>query len=303
MECFARSYQLRVPILMIISPPLDPPSLSLPNDLTGRVLSIYRVGDVGACSFKYHRIIKKSLFKGPTLSPSRVPLDAPAIPDLPLPANLPLLHKPRKKHLSPRGAPTIVVAPAHPPNHGPLITFGHPPTSSRLSKSSMKKNGLVSPSVGLVDVAPTQSGDGTNPTGLAQPPLSPSVSDCCKLDMVLKRGSHGCHCVYPIKLDLLLLNISQNPNWNMFLEELASQLGLQVSQIELINFYVVSLSRLNISMDILPHKGISFSASDASAINSSLTLHKVHFNSTLVGDYKLLNLTWFEPPAPSPGKL
>uniref|UniRef100_A0A6N2NA23 Protein kinase domain-containing protein n=1 Tax=Salix viminalis TaxID=40686 RepID=A0A6N2NA23_SALVM len=323
MECFARSYQLRVPILMIISPPLDPPSLSLPNDLTGRVLSIYRVGDVGACSFKYHRIIKKSLlfinscfvisitnadladhqFKGPTLSPSRVPLDAPAIPDLPLPANLPLLHKPREKHLSPRGAPTIVVAPAHPPNHGPLITFGHPPTSSHLSKSSMKKNGLVSPSVGLVDVAPTQSGDGTNPTGLAQPPLSPSVSDCCKPDMVLKRGSHGCHCVYPINLDLLLLNISQNPNWNMFLEELASQLGLQVSQIELINFYVVSLSKLNISMDILPHTGISFSASDASAINSSLTSHKVHFDSTLVGDYKLLNLTWFEPPAPSPAPI
>ncbi|KAJ6675021.1 hypothetical protein OIU85_011219 [Salix viminalis] len=303
MECFARSYQLRVPILMIISPPLDPPSLSLPNDLTGRVLSIYRVGDVGACSFKYHRIIKKSLFKGPTLSPSRVPLDAPAIPDLPLPANLPLLHKPREKHLSPRGAPAIVVAPAHPPNHGPLITFGHPPTSSHLSKSSMKKNGLVSPSVGLVDVAPTQSGDGTNPTGLAQPPLSPSVSDCCKPDMVLKRGSHGCHCVYPINLDLLLLNISQNPNWNMFLEELASQLGLQVSQIELINFYVVSLSKLNISMDILPHTGISFSASDASAINSSLTSHKVHFDSTLVGDYKLLNLTWFEPPAPSPAPI
>ncbi|KAG5231661.1 proline-rich receptor protein [Salix suchowensis] len=242
-------------------------------------------------------------FKGPTLSPSRVPLDAPAIPDLPLPANLPLLHKPRKKHLSPRGAPTIVVAPAHPPNHAPLITFGHPPTSSRLSKSSMKKNGLVSPSVGLVDVAPPQSGDGTNPTGLAQPPLSPSVSDCCKPDMVLKRGSHGCHCVYPIKLDLLLLNISQNPNWNMFLERIASQLGLQVSQIEIINFYVVSLSRLNISMDILPHTGISFSASDASAINSSLTLHKVHFDSTLVGGYKLLNLTWFEPPAPSPAPI
>ena len=120
--------------------------------------------------------------------------------------------------------------------------------------------------------------------------------------MVLKRGSHGCHCVYPIKLDLLLLNISQNPNWNMFLEELASQLGLLVSQIELINFYVLSLSRLNISMDITPHTGISFSASDASAINSSLTFHKVHFDSTLVGDYKLLNLTWFEPPAPSPGK-
>lgn len=121
--------------------------------------------------------------------------------------------------------------------------------------------------------------------------------------MVLKRAVHGCHCVHPIKLDLLLLNVSQNPNWNLFLEELASQLSLRVSQIELINFYVLSLSKLNISMDITPHMGISFSASDASAINSSLATHKVHFDSVLVGDYKLLNFTWFEPPAPSQGKI
>ncbi|KAH8517224.1 hypothetical protein H0E87_005246, partial [Populus deltoides] len=240
-------------------------------------------------------------FRGPILSPSSVPLVAPAIPDLPLPYNLPSLHKPRKKHFSPHGAPAFVVAPTQPPNYGPLITSGHPPTSSHLSKPSMKKNALVPSSVGLVDVAPTQSGDGTNPTVLAQSPLSPSFSDCCKPDMVLKRGSHGCHCVYPIKLDLLLLNVSQNPNWNLFLEELSSQLGLLVSQIELINFYLLSLSRLNISMDIIPHTGISFSASDASAVNSSLALHKVHFDSSHVGDYKLLNLTWFEPPAPSPG--
>nr|XP_034911849.1 probable serine/threonine-protein kinase PBL25 isoform X3 [Populus alba] len=240
-------------------------------------------------------------FRGPILSPSGVPLAAPAIPDLPLPYNLPSLHKPRKKHFSPHGAPAFVVAPTQPPNYGPLITSSHPPTSSHLSKPSMKKNALVPPSVGLVDVAPTQSGDGTNPTVLAQSPLSP-FSDCCKPDMVLKRGTHGCHCVYPIKLDLLLLNVSQNPNWNLFLEELSSQLGLLVSQIELINFYLLSLSRLNISMDIIPHTGISFSASDASAVNSSLALHKVHFDSSHVGDYKLLNLTWFEPPAPSPVK-
>lgn len=120
--------------------------------------------------------------------------------------------------------------------------------------------------------------------------------------MVLKRGSHGCHCVYPVKLDLLLLNVSQNPNWSKFLDELASQLSLLVSQIEIINFYVLGLSGLNISMDVTPHTGISFSASGASAINSSLALHKVHFDSSLVGDYKLLNLTWFEPPASSPGK-
>ncbi|KAJ4850339.1 hypothetical protein Tsubulata_037455 [Turnera subulata] len=239
-------------------------------------------------------------FRNPALSPTEVPLDAPAIPNLPLPGSMPLIHKPRRKHFSPIAAPDILVAPAQPPNYGPLITSGQPPTSSRLSKPSMKKNALVPPSAGLVDISPSQSGAGANTTGLPQPPLSPYASDCCKPNMVLKRGSHGCHCVYPIKIDLLLLNVSEERNWNLFLEQLAAQLGLLVPQIELINFYVVSLSRLNISMDITPHMGISFAASDASAINSSLALHKVHFNSSLVGDYQLLNFTWFEAPAPSP---
>ena len=126
--------------------------------------------------------------------------------------------------------------------------------------------------------------------------------DCCKPDSILKRGTHSCHCVYPIKLDLLLLNVSQNPNGNVFLTELASQLDLLPNQIEIINFYVLSLSRLNISMDITPHRGISFSAGDASKINSSLVKHRVHFDPNVVGDYKVLNFTWFEPPVPSPGK-
>ncbi|XP_057995461.1 receptor-like serine/threonine-protein kinase ALE2 isoform X2 [Hevea brasiliensis] len=238
-------------------------------------------------------------FKELIVPPSRVPAAAPAILDLPLPANLPLFHKLRRKHLSPVGASSAVVAPAAPLNYGPLITSIHPPTSSHLSKTSMKKNALVPPTVGLIEIAPTQSNTSANASGLAQPPLSPHFSDCCKPDMVLKQGSHNCHCVYPIKLDFLLLNVSQNPNWDRFLQELASQLDLLVSQIELINFYVLSLSRLNISMDITPHTGISFSASDVSSINSSLALHKVHFDSTLVGDYRLLNLTWFEPPSPS----
>ncbi|KAG8653272.1 hypothetical protein MANES_05G004800v8 [Manihot esculenta] len=238
-------------------------------------------------------------FKEPIVLPSRLPAAAPAIHDQPLPAKLPQFRKPLRKHLSPLGASSIAEAPAGPPNYGPLVTSSHPPTSSNLLKTSIKKNVLVPPSVGLLDVAPTQSKAGVNASGLAQPPLSPYVSDCCKPNMVMKQGSHNCHCVYPIKLDLLLLNVSQSPNWGKFLQELASQLDLLDSQIELINFYVLSLSRLNISMDIIPHTGIGFSATDASSINSSLALHKVHFDSTLVGDYRLLNLTWFEPPAPS----
>lgn len=119
--------------------------------------------------------------------------------------------------------------------------------------------------------------------------------------MVLKRESKGCHCVYPIKLDILLVNVSSNPNWNLFLGQFASRLDLQVSQIELINFYIVGISGLNISMDITPLKGITFSASEAARINSSLSMHKVHLDPALVGDYELLNITWFKPPVSSQG--
>lgn len=120
---------------------------------------------------------------------------------------------------------------------------------------------------------------------------------------MLKRDMEGCHCVYPIKLDILLLNVSSNPNWNLFLQQFATQLGLRVSQIELINFYLLSLSRLNISMDITPHTGISFNSTEASEINSSLSTHKVHLDPKLVGGYQLLNLTYFKPLAPAPGDL
>ncbi|XP_020208027.1 proline-rich receptor-like protein kinase PERK3 [Cajanus cajan] len=137
------------------------------------------------------------------------------------------------------------------------------------------------------------------PSALAQPPLSPSASDCCKQDMVWKRGSEVCHCAYPVKLDLLLLNVSQNPNWNVFLNDLAIQLGLKTTQIEIVKFYLLSLSTLNISMDITPHKGIGFSADEAAKINSSLLLHKVQLDHRFVGDYKVLNITWFKPPPPS----
>lgn len=124
------------------------------------------------------------------------------------------------------------------------------------------------------------------------------MADCCQPGTVPRRGSQVCHCVYPVRIELLLLNASLS---SALLVELASQLGLQVSQLQINNFYIVGLSGLNITMDIAPLTGISFTASDMYAINSSLARHKVHFNTTLVGDYRLLNLTWFEPPPPSPG--
>ncbi|XP_058738378.1 receptor-like cytoplasmic kinase 185 isoform X2 [Vicia villosa] len=185
--------------------------------------------------------------------------------------------------LSHGAATTGALSPANPPSYGPFINPSHAPKSSHFSIQFKKRSEWKPPISGFKDIAPIHSTEAAVPSVLAQPPLTPHVSNCCKQDMVLKRGGKGCHCVYPIKLDILLLNVSQNPDWDKFLEELATQLGLQNNtQIDLINFYVINFSTLNISMDITPHKGISFSANEASKINSSLSMHKVRLDPGLV---------------------
>ncbi|XXG79088.1 hypothetical protein AAC387_Pa09g0235 [Persea americana] len=229
----------------------------------------------------------------------------PSASNLPLPVTLPFFHR-HQKHFAPHRTPTPMLPPAHPPHYGSFDTSSHPPSSSspRLSKPSMQRkhpapiSSRLPPK--LVGISPLHSNAGSIPSGLTQPPLSPAISACCKPpDTIPKRGSQVCRCVYPVKLELLLLNVSFSKNWSTeFLEELASQLGLRVSQLEITNFNVVGLSGLNITMDIAPHTGISFSASAVDIMNTSLSMHKVHLDPTIVGDYKLLNLTWFQPPAP-----
>lgn len=110
------------------------------------------------------------------------------------------------------------------------------------------------------------------------------------------------NCVYPIKIEFFLRNVSLTSNWSSkFLEELASQLNLNVSQFEIDNFYVVGATGLNISMDIAPEKEISFSQMEEYKLIDELANHKVRISPELVGDYQLLNLTRNSPPAPSPG--
>ncbi|MFS7900815.1 hypothetical protein Hanom_Chr00s141727g01819291 [Helianthus anomalus] len=70
-----------------------------------------------------------------------------------------------KRRLSDHGAPKIGLAPAEPPNYEPLM---------RLSEATPPVSGFTPPL--LADIAPTQSGVGKLPTGLAQPPLSPHAS-------------------------------------------------------------------------------------------------------------------------------
>lgn len=127
--------------------------------------------------------------------------------------------------------------------------------------------------------------------------------------MVRRHDSRVCHCAYPIRIELLLLNTSfsslmngsQDSDQGPFLEELASKLGLGASQIEMADFFDVGQSHLKITVDMFPLKGIGFSAKDAHAVISSLAMHKFHLNPKLVGGYRLVSFTWFKPPAPLPG--
>lgn len=106
----------------------------------------------------------------------QTPLVAPAIRDIPLPAELPLAHQyHHRKYMSPQSSLADGLAPSPPPYYGPLITSGHPPTSSNFSKPLMK-SGPAPPDSRLENIAPIQSSAGAIPSGLPQPPLSPNAA-------------------------------------------------------------------------------------------------------------------------------
>lgn len=54
------------------------------------------------------------------------------------PSKRPLFHRRHGKHFILRGTPSQTPAPAHPPDYGPLVTAGQPPSNPSLSKPSMK---------------------------------------------------------------------------------------------------------------------------------------------------------------------
>lgn len=168
------------------------------------IFSIWIAGILGKAKWlflswlliNYHMIsmvdadLPDNQLEAPSVSPTGTSLASPPRRDLPLPSNLPLYHRRKRKHSSLSHAPKSVLAPSQPPDYGPLVTFAHPPTSSRLTKPSMKRGGLGSPGTGLVpprlvDIAPMQSNASTIPVGLAQPPLSPSDSSKTFLSVFL----------------------------------------------------------------------------------------------------------------------
>ncbi|THU47398.1 hypothetical protein C4D60_Mb09t15070 [Musa balbisiana] len=231
----------------------------------------------------------------------------PSKDEFPLPASLPLVNRRHRKYSLQQAASSPLPIRAS-PIHRSLTTVGV--SASRLSSfvspsiehdQHPSTEFAVTPSlVGYSD--PAYSNLSSVPFGLTQPPLSPQT-ECCEPNMVQRRGTQDCHCVYPVKVELFLQNVSLISNWsNEFLQELAYQLELRIDQFEIVNFYVVGAFGLNITMNIAPHTGLSFSADKVIAMNSSLALHRVRVNPDLVGDYRLLNLTWFRPLAPPPVK-
>uniref|UniRef100_K3XEW3 Protein kinase domain-containing protein n=1 Tax=Setaria italica TaxID=4555 RepID=K3XEW3_SETIT len=203
---------------------------------------------------------------------------------------------------------TVALSSAHPPVSVPSYssvpgTLDLAIYSSDLSRPLVQHDRILATAAPAhVDADPPDAASNSSaaPSGLVQPPVSPH-NGCCAPNMVQKRGTRDCHCVYPVRVELFLRNVSLISNWsNDFLQELASQLNLRVNQFEIVNFYVVGASGLNITMDIAPHTGISFAADQVNTMNYSLTQHTIRIDPVLVGDYNLLNLTWFRPLAPAP---
>lgn len=125
--------------------------------------------------------LRDKMLESEAVSPATVLLDAPAMPELPLPAKLPFFQKPHPNHLRPYGAP------AQPPNYGHFV-ISAPSSTSRLSNPSMEKSGSVPASTSLppprlAGISPAQPEPSTMPAGLAQPPLSPGISS--KIDILL----------------------------------------------------------------------------------------------------------------------
>ncbi|RWR95227.1 receptor-like serine/threonine-protein kinase isoform X3 [Cinnamomum micranthum f. kanehirae] len=261
-------------------------------------------------SVKYILVLVFSMLISSEAEPSHhEPSKAHASTNLSQPVSLPSSHRPHGKHFSPPDEALTVRTSPLPPHYGSLPTFDR--NSSNLpilvkQSTSRKINiNLAANSRAPPYYLRPESDDSTS--YLAQPPSSP-VSGCCKPGSIRRRDSGDCQCVYPIKIVLLLMNISlstqplkysHQSGRSELLKELAYQLGLQEQQIELIEFCQARLSQLNITLDIVPLNGISFSATDAYTMNSSLAMHKVYIDPKLVGDYKLLSFIWFKPPPPS----
>ena len=109
----------------------------------------------------------------------------------------------------------------------------------------------------------------------------------------------SCDCVYPIKLELHIDYASPSfLNWTgLFQQELASQLGFNTIQIE-ITAFEFNGSNLSLRIIIGPLNAVRFSVQQAETVKINLEQCKIRFNSSLFGNYTLVQFQYDGLPLP-----
>ncbi|KAH7423058.1 hypothetical protein KP509_12G037500 [Ceratopteris richardii] len=173
------------------------------------------------------------------------------------------------------------------------------PVPMWLTQLTPEAGPMPSPSApASLPLPPDENPNVTVPTA----PLPSPTPGCCDGETVPRPGSSlsSCVCVYPIKLSLLVENVSTTfTNWSgVFQQNLASGLGVKTIQIQITSFQFNS-SNLSLAIIIAPLDSISFPKDVSDSFRNKLIHHDVYLNNTIFGNYTLLDFQLYEPSAPS----
>ncbi|KAI5078479.1 hypothetical protein GOP47_0006150 [Adiantum capillus-veneris] len=146
-----------------------------------------------------------------------------------------------------------------------------PPARASLSSSSSGLSSSAPP-----PLLPPPLDTSNVSVGFPDAPLLPPSPGCCSTKMVPRPGLPSSSC-----------------------QDLASELGVDSIQIEITSFQFNS-SNLSLAIIIGPLTSVSFSVQEAISFRDRLDQNEVHFNSSLFGNYTLIQFQFYEPPAPSP---
>ncbi|CAK9233813.1 unnamed protein product [Sphagnum troendelagicum] len=229
---------------------------------------------------------------------------------------LPVYSVPASAVSSPPSSASVLPLPPSPPPMVPSLQSRSPPTTSH-SSAELPPASLVPtaspPALVLGPCPPTTTSSPPPPADVLLSPVNTNLPPplglaplpgCCTTNMMVLPDSSNsaCQCVYPIEVAFQMENTSSafTNLTSLFQHELASQLDLKDVQVQIQAFQFGTNFTLDMSVDIGPLVGLSFSPDEIRVINSSLMTHSVHFSSTLFGSYTVVNITAFMPPPLSP---
>ncbi|CAM6094498.1 unnamed protein product [Calypogeia fissa] len=139
-------------------------------------------------------------------------------------------------------------------------------------------------------------------TSSSAPSSNPSPGQCCAPNTILLPwiNNNNCSCVYPIEIGLLLDNARITiANWSMkFQQQLGDQLNLTTSQVLIRGVQFENSNsnpEINITVDVAPSVGESFSPDAANSMEAHLKNHDVILDPQLFGNYSLQSFIVFGP--------